>query len=109
MVDTGARLAVPLHGECPRRARPLHPVPGLDFDKLAASARLQYVDANNDQAYSPYIAYSPRWDFTPLYRNWFGTRQDLNFGVNKIFNFDAGFSASPSRATPSARRCGRSE
>ena len=64
---------------------------GLDFDKLAASARLQYVDANNDQAYSPYIAYSPRWDFTPFYRNWFDTRQDLNFGVNKIFNFDAGF------------------
>ena len=54
-------------------------------------ARLQYVDANNDQAYSPYIAYSPRWDFTPFYRDWFDTRQDLNFGVNKTFNFDAGF------------------
>jgi hypothetical protein len=65
--------------------------PGLDFDKVAASARLQYVDANNDQAYSPYIAYSPRWDFAPFYRSWFDTRQDLNFGVNKIFNFDAGF------------------
>jgi hypothetical protein len=65
--------------------------PGLDFDKLAASARVQYVDANNDQAYSPYIAYSPRWDFAPFYRAWFDTRQDLNFGVNKIFNFDANF------------------
>jgi hypothetical protein len=32
--------------------------PGLDFDKVAGTARLQYVDAANDQAYSPYIAYS---------------------------------------------------
>jgi hypothetical protein len=60
-----------------------------DFDKLAASARLQYVDPDNDQAYSPFFTYAPRWDFAPFYRTRFATRQDLNLGVNKAFNFDA--------------------
>ena len=66
-------------------------VPTADFDKLAASGRLQYVDANNDQAYSPYISYAPRWDFAPFYSNWRRTRQDVNVGVNKVFNFDSAF------------------
>lgn len=65
--------------------------PSADFDKVALSGRLQFVDPNNDQAYSPYISYVPRFDFTPFYQDWFVTRQDLNFGVNKIFNFDADF------------------
>ena len=65
--------------------------PGFDFDKIALSGRLQYVDANNDQAYSPYISYAPRWDFTPFYNSWFDTRQDLTFGINKTFNYDANF------------------
>jgi hypothetical protein len=65
--------------------------PTVDFDKLAVSGRLQYVDPNNDQAYSPYIAYAPRWDFAPFYKSWRATRQDLNFGVNKTFNYNASF------------------
>lgn len=63
----------------------------LDFDKITASGRLQYVDPDNDQAYSPYVSYAPRWDFAPFYKSWFATRQDLNFGVNKTFNYDANF------------------
>jgi len=66
-------------------------VPTADFDKVAASGRLQYVDTTNDQAYSPYIAYAPRWSYAPFYQNWLQTRQDLSFGVNKTFNFDANF------------------
>ena len=65
--------------------------PSLDFDKIVVSGRLQYVDANNDQAYSPYISYTPRWDFEPFYKGWLATRQDLTFGVNKTFNYDANF------------------
>lgn len=60
-----------------------------DFDKLAVSARLDYLDPNNDQAYSPFFAYAPRWDFSPFYRTRFATRQDLNLGFNKTFNYDA--------------------
>jgi hypothetical protein len=69
--------------------------PSLDFDKIAVSGRLQYVDPNNDQAYSPYISYAPRWDFAPFYKSWFATRQDLNFGINKTFNYDANFQRIP--------------
>lgn len=65
--------------------------PRADFDKLAVSARLQHIDPTNDQAYSPYISYAPRWDFDPFYKSWFATRQDLNFGVNKTFHFDGDF------------------
>lgn len=66
-------------------------VPTADFDKLAVSGRLQYVDASNDQAWSPYVSYAPRWDFAPFYRTWNATRQDVNVGVNKVFNFDGAF------------------
>ena len=66
-------------------------VPTADFDKVALSGRLQYVDPANDQAYSPYIAYAPRWAYAPFYESWLQTRQDLNVGVNKTFNFDANF------------------
>jgi hypothetical protein len=65
--------------------------PGIDFDKVNAGARIQYIDPNNDQAYSPYIAYEARWDFTPFYANWLENRQNLNVGVNKTFNYDANF------------------
>jgi hypothetical protein len=63
----------------------------VDFDKLAVFGRLQFVDPNDDQAYSPYISYAPRWDFEPFYKDWQTTRQDVNFGVNKRFNFNANF------------------
>ena len=66
-------------------------VPTADFDKVALSGRLQYVDVANDQAYSPFISYAPRWSYAPFYQNWLQTRQDLSVGVNKTFNFDANF------------------
>jgi hypothetical protein len=69
--------------------------PSVDFDKVAASARIQYIDPTNDQAYSPYIAYAPRWDFTPFYASWIDTRQDLSFGINKTFNYDGNFRRVP--------------
>jgi hypothetical protein len=67
----------------------------VDFDKLAGSLRLQYVDATNDQAFSPYFAYAPRMDFDPTFRERFATRHDLNLGFNKIFNFDGNFQRVP--------------
>jgi hypothetical protein len=67
----------------------------VDFDKLAGSLRLQYVDATNDQAFSPYFAYAPRMDFNATFRERFATRHDLNLGFNKIFNFDGSFQRVP--------------
>jgi hypothetical protein len=66
-------------------------VPSADFDKVAVSGRLQYVDATNDQEYSPYVAYAPRWAYAPFYQGWLQTRHDLSFGFNKAFNYDGNF------------------
>ncbi len=61
------------------------------FDKIALSGRLQYIDPTNDQNFSPYFAYAPRFDFDPFFRERFATRQDLNLGVNKTYNFNGAF------------------
>jgi hypothetical protein len=60
-----------------------------DLDKLGGSLRLQYVNPDNDQSFSPYLAYAPRADFAPTFALVVATRQDLNLGFNKTFNFDA--------------------
>jgi hypothetical protein len=75
-----------------------------DFDKLRTSLRAQYVDAYNDQAYSPFVAFVPRLDFDPTFATRFETRYDLDFGVNKVFNFDGdlhrvGFSSDSGAST----------
>ena len=85
--DLPVRLTANVRGEVDRFTQ----APNVDFDKLAVSGRLQYINPNNDQAYSPYISYAPRWDFAPFYQSRLATRQDLNFGVNKTFNFDGNF------------------
>ena len=87
LFDLPFRLTAGVQAEIERFTQ----APTVDFDKLRVSGRLQYVDAANDQGYSPYIAYAPRWDFAPFYQTWLETRQDLNFGVNKTFNYDGNF------------------
>jgi hypothetical protein len=59
-----------------------------EFDKVRPRVQLQYVDAENDQAFSPFLGFSPRWDFRPTFDDNFATRYDLNLGVQKAFNFD---------------------
>lgn len=65
--------------------------PAMDLDKIGLSARMQFVDPSNDQAFSPFIAFAPRWDYGPVFETQRSARQDLNFGFNKRWNFDAGF------------------
>ena len=60
-------------------------------DRLGGSARLQYVDPNNDQGFSPYAAFSPRWQYGGPDSVYQEQRQDYNFGFNKRFNLDGGF------------------
>ncbi len=62
-----------------------------DLDKVGGSARLQYVDPNNDQAFSPYVAFAPRWEFAPTFSDQLSARQDFNIGFNERFNFDGSF------------------
>ncbi len=73
-----------------------------DWDKVRPFLRLQYVDSTNDQAFSPYFAYVTRMDFDPTLATRFATRQDLNLGFNKVFNFDGNFNPVPFSGNSSA-------
>jgi len=73
-----------------------------EFDKIRPRAQLQYVDSSDDQAFSPFIGFSPRLDFTPTFDDHFATRYDLNVGVNKAFNFDGDFKRVPASGNSSA-------
>lgn len=44
----------------------------------------------------------PRWDFDPTFANNFATRQDLNIGIDKVFNFDGAFNRIPAASNSSS-------
>jgi hypothetical protein len=66
-----------------------------DIDYFRSSARLQYTPPGDDQGFSPFFSYVPRMDFDPTLADNFATRQDLNLGVDKVFNFDGAFNRLP--------------
>src|SRR5271163_1286543 len=76
--------------------------PGAAIDYIRTSARAQYINPENDQDYSPFLSYVPRLDFDPTFANNFATRQDLNLGVDKVFNFDGDFHRVPFSGSSSA-------
>src|SRR5215468_893383 len=65
--------------------------PDAAIDYIRPSARAQYINLQDGQAFSPYLSYVPRLDFDPTFANNFATRQDLNLGIDKVFNFDGAF------------------
>ena len=76
--------------------------PGGAIDYIRTSARAQYINPENDQDYSPFLSYVPRLDFDPTFANNFATRQDLNLGIDKVFNFDGDFNRVPFSGSSSA-------
>jgi hypothetical protein len=72
-------------------------------DYFRSSARLQYVNPGDDQGFSPFFSYVPRMDFQPTFGDNFATRQDLNLGFDKTFNFDAAFNRVPASADSSSQ------
>jgi hypothetical protein len=74
--------------------------PGAAIEYIRPSARAQYTNRQDDQDFSPFLSYVPRLDFDPTFANNFATRQDLNLGINKVFNFDGAFNRIP--AAPSS-------
>ena len=75
--------------------------PGAAIDFIRTSARAQYINPENDQDYSPFLSYVPRLDFDPTFANNFATRQDLNLGFDKAFNFDGDFNRVPASSNSS--------
>ena len=73
-----------------------------DVDRLTFSGRIQYVDPTNDQAFSPYFAITPRFEYLPTFSDQTEARQDFNFGFNKSFHLDRSFQLIPAAADTSA-------
>jgi hypothetical protein len=73
-----------------------------EIDYFRSSVRVQYVNPGNDQGSSPFISYVPRLDFETTFAREFATRQDLNVGFNKVFNFDGRFRRMPFSSDSSA-------
>jgi hypothetical protein len=78
------------------------------FDKIALSGRLQYIDPTNDQNFSPYFTYAPRFDFDPFFRERFATRQTSASASTRPIISTAASSAWRFRPTRWPTRCGRS-
>jgi hypothetical protein len=76
--------------------------PGAAIDYIRPSARAQYTNPQDDQDFSPYLSYVPRLDFAPTFANNFATRQDVNFGIDKVFNFDGAFNRLPPASSTSS-------
>lgn len=85
------RVTVNANGESDRYSR----ASSADLDKFGVSGRLQYVDPANDQAFSPYVAIAPRWDYLPIFSDQISARQEFNLGFNKRFNFDRSLAPVP--------------
>jgi hypothetical protein len=62
-----------------------------DFDKIRPQLQLQYVNSENDQAWSPFASFNSNFDFHPTYARRFETEHDLSLGISKAFNFDGNF------------------
>ncbi len=71
-----------------------------DINDVRPSLRAQYVNLNDDQDYSPFVSYTSEVDFDSAspYRE-----QNLNLGVDKVFNFDSGFIRLPPSSDSSTR------
>jgi hypothetical protein len=78
------------------------PASNSNFDKIRINLAARYLNPNNDQDFSPFISYIPRLDFQPTFSRKFATRQDLNFGVSKLFNFDSEFRRLPPNGNSSS-------
>jgi hypothetical protein len=73
-----------------------------DVDRLTFSGRIQYVDPTNDQAWSPYFAITPRFEYLPTFSDQTEARQDFNLGFNKSWHLNSSFEPIPAAADTSA-------
>lgn len=78
------------------------PASNSNFDKIRVNLTARYLNPSDDQDFSPFISYIPRLDFQPIFSREFATRQDLNIGVSKLFNFDRQFRRLPANGNSSS-------
>ncbi len=69
-----------------------------DEDETSGSFKASYYDANDDQAWSPFVSYKGTLVYDATFSPWTETRNDFAVGFEKRFNLDAGFDLLPASA-----------
>jgi len=93
------RLSVKLRADTDRFAN----VPQANEDEVSESIKAAYYDANDDQAWAPFVSYKNTALFEATFGPWTETRNDFAIGFDKIFYFDGNFHWLPTAATCSIR------
>ena len=98
--STPLKLSVKLRADTDRFAN----VPQANEDEVSESIKAAYYDANDDQAWAPFVSYTNTALFEATFTPWTETRNDFAIGFDKFFQFRRRFSlAADQRAQP--RRC----
>ncbi len=69
--------------------------PQADEDEVSGSFKASYYDANNDQAWAPFLSYKSGAIFDPTFSPWTETKNDFALGFDRVFNFDGDFQPLP--------------
>jgi hypothetical protein len=85
------KLSVKLRADTDRFAN----VPQANEDEVSGSIKAAYYDANDDQAWAPFISYKIKGLFEATFSPWTETRNDFAIGFDKLFNFDGNFHLLP--------------
>jgi hypothetical protein len=70
-------------------------VPQAGEDEASGSVKAAYYDADNDQAWAPFVSYKGSTIFDPTFSPWTETRNDFALGFDKYVNFDGDFNLLP--------------
>jgi hypothetical protein len=88
------KLSVKLRADTDRYAN----VPQANEDEASGSIKVSYYDANDDQAWAPFLSYKGAAEFEATFSPWTETKNDFALGVDKLFNFDRNFHRLPASA-----------
>ena len=73
-----------------------------DANYIRPAARAQYDNPDDDQDYSPFVSYASELDFKSAFSRNTYADQNLNLGIDKVFNFDSDFNRVLARSNSAA-------
>jgi hypothetical protein len=73
-------------------------VPEAGEDEFSRTFKASYYDANNDQAWGPFVSYKGSAEYEATFSPWTETKNDFALGLDKLFNFDGGLHPLPASA-----------
>jgi hypothetical protein len=88
------KVSVKLRADTDRFAN----VTRADEDEFSGTFKASYYDAQNDQAWAPFVSYKGSAEYEAIFSPWTETKNDFALGLDKLFNFDGGFHPLPASA-----------